>query len=190
MRNNKDYRKHIKNGIIKLTGGIVLATAIPISFGVCLGNYFANTKNYDNYINEVQSTAIFQEAKQNELKNLETKLNNSEIEINDYQTNKDFVESKEFVVNYAKDNYPDIYQGILKSSSSVTKMEFSSIITGVLTAVEVLVTAAVGIGDFPGGLNVLIDGAVDEFKNAARIAKCKGTYLKGHDEHLPEVDLE
>ena len=190
MKDKKYYWKDIGLGIVKFVGGVVLATGIPTTFGVSLYESKTNAKNYDNYLSEVQATADFQEASQSELEKLETQYNNSEIQINEYQTNKDYVQSEEFVVNYAKDNYPDIYQGIIKSKSAYENWEGCVNIFGALSLVEAVTTLYGATQVWPEGLNLLISSAIDDFKYAKVPEDINKKTLKGADENIPEVNLE
>ena len=191
MKNKLIIWEDVGVGILKILGGTALSIAIPATFVASAIKWDQNVKLHSKYLNDIQSSTEFQEFTQNENASLEERLNNHDIEISEYHQNKDYIQTEEFVVNYAKDKYPDIYQGIIKSEEMVEMWDTLSFTFGVVTVLQAFVTGIVcATVKSLSGLNLLISSGINDFKNCVMDFGDDKKDLKKISEDIPEIDLE
>ncbi len=154
-------------GLLKIAGGFVLASIVPAALGTTIYVYSQQNKDYLSALDQVKETTQFQQVYDNQknyVRELKDKADRGEISYNDVSDADDYLNSNDFVVDYAKGNNLKEYEAMEKFLNSHVALECGMVASSVAAALELLVMDLGFASDKMRGLNYMIASGVDDVK--------------------------
>ena len=193
MKNKKieNRLKYFGLGIAKCACGLMLAGIIPAGFATSVYYSVVGTRNYDASINDVKNLAEFREFHENEIKKVEERFNNGEIQFDEKTKTINYINSDKFITDYAQSYDEEKYNAIVKSDDVKTVCLYSTVLTCIGAIFE---GSWIYAKSDEYTINRVFESGLDEFRYVAliesEIDNKVDNKLKGKPENLPEVNLE
>ena len=182
-------------GILKIAGGLALQLVIPIGAATSGGILAEAKKDYNDAIDYVKSTTAYQQTYKEEMDQYQENYDNRLISYQNLIDGQKYLESDDFVLHIAKNNYPEYYQELVKDSKKISDAVTSTVVLGAFSVVDVAVTAGAAISekvlnDDAEGLNLIVASGVRDVKKSINYQPVNGNKKNGKREDDEELEQE
>ena len=183
--------KNLAKGITKCAGGIAIAGIIPAALATSI--YFCVASNQDLKANKdyIKNSTEFQQVYNEELAKTEEKFNNGEIQLNEKQQIIKYINSTDFIEDFAQSYGDGKFDGYIKSDVKYNICIGAIFAASVGLSIEIPLIINNVLTYAPYAINKLFESGVDDLLyNTKEYVTDDEQELKKEPENLPEVNLE
>ena len=143
----------VTKALLKIGGGAVLGLALPAALVTTAVLSAEEDGKYHSKLNQIAQSEGYVQEVELEKTTLGEKLENKEITSQQYNDRISYLDSNQHKVNYAMVNDPEMYNGLLKSKDTYTKLTYGGVTSAsILAGMQFIMTGVVmWLGSTNGG---------------------------------------